>query len=106
MLLLDENLPHKLRTLISGHDCFTASYMSWSGVQNGELLQLASANHFDAFISTDRGLEYEQNQAALPLSVVVLVADDNKLQTLEALVPRLLEKLKTLQPNQFVKVGN
>jgi hypothetical protein len=26
-LLLDENLPHQLRTEVRGHDCFTVAYM-------------------------------------------------------------------------------
>lgn len=56
-LLLDENLPHKLRTLLSGHDCYTASWMGWSGIENGALLRLAADHPFDAFISTDRGLD-------------------------------------------------
>lgn len=103
-LLLDENLPHKLRSLLPGHDCFTATYMGWSGVENGELLRLAAANGFDVFISTDKGLEYEQNQSSLPLAIVVLIAGDNKLGTLESLVPRILLTLKTLVPKSFAKI--
>jgi predicted nuclease of predicted toxin-antitoxin system len=81
-LLLDENLPHELRTLLPGRDCYTATWMGWGGVSNGELLRLATDNGFDAFVTTDRGFEHQQNQAALPLAVVVLVAPDNKLATI------------------------
>ena len=104
-LLLDENLPHKLRTLLSGHQCFTGQYMGWSGIENGELLRLASADGFDALISTDKGIEYEQNQTTLPLAVVVLLGKDNKLKTLESLVPALIVELSKLQQKSFVKVG-
>jgi predicted nuclease of predicted toxin-antitoxin system len=103
-LLLDENLPHKLRNLLPGHDCYTATYMGWSGVENGELLRLAADNGFDAFISTDGGLEYEQNQDMLPLAVVVLIAQDNKRKTLESLMPLLLEALKSVKAKNFLKV--
>ena len=41
-LLLDENLPHKLRHEIAGHEVVTAGYMGWSGIENGELLALVS----------------------------------------------------------------
>jgi hypothetical protein len=47
-LLLDENLPHRLRLLITGHDVRTVSYMGWSGVENGELLSRAAADGFEA----------------------------------------------------------
>ena len=85
-LLLDENLPHKLRSLLIGHDCYTATWMGWSGIENGELLRRAADAGFDAFISNDRGLEHEQNQAALPVAVVVLLSKDNKLATIERAV--------------------
>ena len=104
-LLLDENLPHKLRSLLPGHDCYTATWMGWSGIENGELLRLAAANGFDAFVSNDRGLEHEQNRASLPLAVVVLLTPDNKLATIERAVPDLLAALATLKPKSFVKVS-
>jgi predicted nuclease of predicted toxin-antitoxin system len=104
-LLLDENLPHKLRTLLPAHDCFTVTNMRWNGIQNGELLRLAAANGFDALITTDKGLEYEQNLGALPLSVVVVIARDNKLKTIEALVPRLVSVWAVWNPKPFQKLS-
>ncbi len=103
-VLLDENLPHKLRTLLPGHECFTADFMGWSGMANGELLRVAASIGFDVLISTDKGLEYEQNHAALPLAVLVLVAKDNKLGTLEALMPRVAESLANLKAKSFSKI--
>ena len=35
-LLLDENLPHQIRLELPGHDVFTAAYMNWGGVENGD----------------------------------------------------------------------
>ncbi len=60
-LLLDENLPHRLRRLLIGHDVFTVAFMKWSGVENGERLALAAAAGFDAVITKDTGMPYEQN---------------------------------------------
>jgi hypothetical protein len=78
--------------------------MGWSGIENGELLRLAAAGGFDALISTDKGIEYEQNQATLPLAVVVMLGKDNKLKTLESLVPTLLGELSLLKRKSFVKI--
>jgi predicted nuclease of predicted toxin-antitoxin system len=66
-LLLDENLPHRLRTLLIGHDAFTVAYMNWKGIGNGQLLALAASSGFDAVITKDTGIEYVQNLADLPL---------------------------------------
>lgn len=72
-LLLDENLPHPMRHELTGHEVFSAAYMNWSGIENGELLRLAADAGFDALITNDRGLEHEQNLATLPLAVIVLL---------------------------------
>ena len=43
-VLLDHNLPHKLRTNLGTpgkHEFVTASYMRWGDLKNGELLRAA-----------------------------------------------------------------
>jgi len=61
-LLLDENIPHGMRALLlPSHQVFTVAYLDWSGISNGKLLSLAASQGFDAVITTDRGLEWEQN---------------------------------------------
>ena len=76
-LLLDENLPHQLRHEIPSHDCFTVTYMGWSGVDNGELLALAESENFDALVTKDANLQYEQNLKDLPIAVVIVRARSN-----------------------------
>ena len=50
-LLLDENLPHRLRPLLLGHEVFTVAYMNWKGIENGSLLALAASNGFYALVT-------------------------------------------------------
>ena len=104
-LLLDENLPHRLRRLLSNHDVFTVAYMGWKGIENGELLALAGKNGFEAFITKDLGVPYQQNVGKLPCAVVVLQAKSNSLKDIQPLVPALLLALSTLEPKAvtFVK---
>ena len=73
-------------------------------MKNGQLLSLAAAR-FDAFITADQNLGYQQNLAALPVAVVVLMAHDNRLSTLRLLVPELLHHLTTQQPRTFTRIG-
>jgi hypothetical protein len=42
-LLLDENLPHRLRLLLVGHEAFSVALMQWDGIGNGKLLALAAS---------------------------------------------------------------
>lgn len=103
-LLLDENLPHRLRLELPGHAVFTAAWMGWSGIKNGKLLQLAADAGFDAVITNDRGLEYQQNQETLPVSVIVVLAPANTLEALRPFIPALLEAAATLKTGALVKV--
>lgn len=103
-LLLDESVPRRLRRALPSHSVKTAVEMGWSGVKNGALLLLA-AEEFDAFITVDQSLPYQQNIATLPVAVVVLVARSNELQALLPLVPRIEEALATLQPRSLIKIG-
>ena len=45
---------------MSGNDVKTARQMGWTAIKNGELLALASA-HFDAFVTVDRNLVFQQD---------------------------------------------
>jgi hypothetical protein len=90
--------------LLSGHEVRTVAAVGWSGMENGELLRLA-AEHFDVLITADRNLEHQQNLRTLPVSVVVLAASTNRLESLAPLVPQLLELLKALPPRRLVHIG-
>jgi len=77
--------------------------MGWSGVKNGKLLALA-ANEFDAFVTVDKNLPYQQNLTTLPVAVVVLDAVSNELPALLPLLPSFEESLLTLKPRTYLLV--
>jgi predicted nuclease of predicted toxin-antitoxin system len=64
-ILLDESLPRRLRGAFPGHDVATAAEAGWSGLSNGELLQLA-AERFDLLVTADQNLQHQQNLRSLP----------------------------------------
>lgn len=103
-LLLDENLPHQVRLELPGHDVFTVAYMGWGGVENGELLRRAADAGFDALVTNDRGLEYQQHLTALPLAVVVILAPANTIEAIRPVYPAPLTALGGLRPHEFIKV--
>jgi hypothetical protein len=104
-LLLDENLPHQIRLELPGHEVFTAAYMGWSGIENGELLRSAAEAGFDALITNDRGLEYQQNPDTLPVAVVVILARANTLEAIRPMYAALLDALAQLRPRELVTVS-
>ena len=76
--------------------------MGWSGVKNGDLLALAAAE-FDAFVTVDKSLQYQQNLSTLPIAVVLLDAHSNELAALLPLVPHVERTLSSLAVRTFVR---
>lgn len=74
-------------------------------MENGELLRRAAEAGFDVLITNDRGLEYEQNLATLPLAVVVIVAKANTIESIRPCLDRLHDALNTIRPGQLIRVG-
>jgi predicted nuclease of predicted toxin-antitoxin system len=102
-LLLDESVPSRLRRSLIEHSVRTVVEVGWSGVKNGKLLALAAAE-FDAFVTVDKNLPFQQNLAALPISLLVLDTISNELPALLPLVPTLLRELASLQPRTYVLI--
>lgn len=73
-VLLDENLPHRLRNALTSHEVFTVRFQGWSGLKNGELLRTAESAGFQVFVTGDQTVSYEQNLALRQITVVVLSA--------------------------------
>jgi PIN like domain len=105
LLIVDECVPQSLATHFSGHDVHTVRSMGWAGKKNGELMTLIAGANFEALVTVDQNLPYQQNVPALVFGIVVLAAKSNKVADLLPLVPKALIALQTLQPGTCVAVS-
>lgn len=103
-VLLDESVPSRLRQAIAEHEVRSVVEMGWSGEKNGRLLALAG-DSFDAFVTVDRNLPYQQNLERLPIAVVILEASSNELSALLPLVPALRQALISAKPGSCLRVS-
>jgi hypothetical protein len=103
-ILLDEPVPRRLGALLVGHEYETVQRSGWAGVKNGRLLALA-ASKFDAFLTTDQNIEFQQNLSALPIAILVVVAKSNRMRDIEPLVSDILRSLSHLRPKSLRKCG-
>jgi predicted nuclease of predicted toxin-antitoxin system len=76
-LLLDENLPKRLKTDFPDHEIYTVRELGWNGIKNGQLLQLMLENNFDALLTFDKNLQHQQNFKKYTIAVFVLSASNN-----------------------------
>ncbi len=98
-VLLDENLDHALRRLLEPHEVFTASFMGWSGLKNGELLSAAEAAGIQVLLTGDQTLNYEQNLASRHIAVVALSVI--QLPLLRNCIPEIIAVIDRAGPCSF-----
>ena len=103
-LLLDEFVPKRLKRELAGHEVKTVQDMGWAGIKNGALLQLADGQ-FDALLTVDQGIEYQQNLSGLTISVVVMLAASNDVDDLRPLLPGVEQALADLRAGEIRRVG-
>jgi hypothetical protein len=101
-ILLDENLPHKLRLLLADHDVRTAAYQGWAGLSNGALLKAAEDAGFHAILTADQGIRYQQNRKSSRVALVVLSDNDESL--IIANVNAILDAINLVQPGALLWV--
>jgi hypothetical protein len=88
-VLLDECVDRRLAADIRGHDVKTVPEAGWAALKNGDLLSRAQ-HEFDALVTTDRNLPFQQDLSRFPIAIIVLRARSNRVVDLRLLVPELL----------------
>jgi len=91
-ILFDQGTPAPLRKTLTAHSVSTAFERGWAEVENGDLLA-AAEKEFDAFVTTDKNLRYEQDLSGRQLAILVLPTTSwpGKNQTGPSLALRRLE---------------
>ena len=94
-ILIDENLPIKLnKSFGEGNEVYTTREMNWQGKKNGELLGLMTLAGFEGFVTMDKNLQNQQNLGKFAITIFVLRGINNKLETLQNLIPIVLDEIE------------
>jgi hypothetical protein len=94
-VLLDECVPRPLTREFPGHDVNTVVEMGWGSKRNSELLALMLAGGFNAFVTVDQNLEFQQN----------IQARSNRLKELRPLAPAVVEVLARIKAGELIRVA-
>ena len=76
--------------------------MGWGRLKNGELIRRAEESGFEAFVTSDRNLRYQQN--LVDRHIALLVLSTNYWPILHTRIAKIEAALATLQPGQYVEV--
>ncbi len=100
-ILIDENLPVKLKYRLSDYEVYTVRDKKWNGIKNGKLLALLSENNFDVFFTSDKNLQYQQNTSNLTFSILVLDVKRLTWKDVEVLLPKIKNLLPISEAGQI-----
>ena len=105
-LLLDNCMPRPVERLLPGHEAIHTSRLGWGRLENGTLLQAAEDAGFQAMITVDRNIAFQQSMKGRTVSVVVIKSASNDIPTLESYADAVLAELAGLKPGSIVTVEN
>jgi hypothetical protein len=72
LVLFDNGTPRGIARALEGHTVRETREHGWDIFRNGELLDAAEAAGFDALLTTDKNIRYQQNLTGRRIAIVVL----------------------------------
>ena len=100
-VLLDENLPTRLRLWLPSVEAVSVEFMGWKGVRNGDLIRRAQAGGFAVMVTADRPLA-RTRQAWSPMGCVYLTSNTRVL--LQAAAGRIDAARRDVLPSQMLRI--
>jgi hypothetical protein len=95
-------MPQPLRRYLGDFEISTAQEVGWGRVKNGELLKRAEGV-FDAFLTADQRLKYQQNLAGRQLAILVL--STNRWPRVKAKTAEIIAAVQSLKPGDYVELA-
>ena len=103
-VLLDEDLPVRLRFYFQTAEVETVEYRGWKGLRNGSLLR-AAQEHFDVLVTMDNNLPEQQPLSQFNIAAAILRAPSKRLQYLAPLIPKLEQLIAGIQPGTTIRLN-
>jgi predicted nuclease of predicted toxin-antitoxin system len=102
-VLLDENLPRKLRRELPDCVVRTVQEEHWTSFANGQLLRRAQTN-FDVLLTADRRLQFQQNLAQFEIGVVVIVTPNLRFRVIMGVIEQVRSAIAAVRPGEAIQV--
>jgi glutamate racemase len=102
-ILFDQGTPVPLRKHFAEHEVSTAFEKSWSHLKNGELLQQAEEEGFEALVTTDQNLRYQQNLQERNIAIVVLMT--TSWPKIQKNITAVLESINNVKVGEYLEVA-
>jgi len=102
-VLLDEDLPHKLRPQLAEFDVWTVLRAGWAAVKNRMLLHLAEES-FEVIVSGDKNIPHQQNLQKYSLGIVLLRTGGARFKDIQPYLQQIRDAIAVVAPGELVFV--
>lgn len=92
-----------MRNYLTNHIVETAYEKGCSNLTNGDLLNLAEDEGFDALITTDQNLRYQQNLSGRKISIIVLPT--TSWPRIKSNVALIVQTVDNLNPGSYEEIS-
>lgn len=103
-LLLDAMMPEELGVLLVGHEVSHVGDLGWRHLSNGNLLNSGEGGGYEAVITKDANMPYQQNMVGRNIGLVIVRTQTQDMEDLLGLTPEILRALSELTPGSVVRV--
>jgi len=100
-VLIDEMLDERLVALIPNQEVKHVHHMGWDGLKNGALMLAAATEGFQAIVSGDKKMPFQQNMKDRPFALIILDIHPNKFSHQVACLPALIALFDRVQPSEI-----
>jgi hypothetical protein len=100
-VLFDEGVPEALAEHLPGHEVSTVKRQGWRSIKNGKLLDLIESTGFEAFLTNDKRIVFEQLLDRPFATLILSVSNWNIIRERVAVVASALNEA---QPGTVTKV--
>lgn len=91
-----------LRRHLVGHVVDTAHEQGWSGLANGDLLDVAEQAGYQLLVTTDQNLRYQQQLAGRQVAILVLLS--TSWPRIRARVDEICVAVDAIAPHDYIEI--
>jgi hypothetical protein len=99
LVLFDQSTP---RPFLKGHTVETAWQRGWDKLKNGDLLRAAQEAGFEALVTPDKNISYQQNLKNYTIAIVIL--GNPQWPVLRHYVDRVVAAVNAAKPGSYCEV--
>lgn len=101
--LLDENIDVRFKKLLANIEVYTAREKGWQKLKNGELRKKMEQEGFEALITADKNMPFQQNLTQLSFVIVLIDTPALTFEFQELFLPKTQQFLSN-PPNPLPKI--